>query len=378
MPRNTDYQFIDTDAATIEALLVSIYERISGVSVQPASPEKLFIQFVASIVIQERVLTNYTGSQNVPSRAEGANLDALAELFYVTERPAAKAATCTARFHISEAQNTAVLIPAGTRVTDTGATLTWETTEDAYIPIGETYVDIKVVCQVAGTAGNGYSIGQINKLVDLYDYCSECENLTVSDGGSDQATDDEFYALMRSSMDAFSTAGAIGSYIYHAKSVSTEIADVIVVSPEPGYVDIYTLMDDGTIATKEIKEKVLAACNADTVRPLTDFVSVKDAETIPYNIAFTYYTQSDSAISATDIAAAVNVAVEEYKAWQSAKLGLDINPSHLIGLLMKTGIKRVELTEPQFTVLKNGSDKAAPQIAAVNTITITNGGYEDE
>lgn len=378
MPRSTAYQFIDTDAAAIEALLVSTYERISGVSVQPASPEKLFIQFVTAIVIQERALTNYTGSQNVPSRAEGANLDALAELFYVTERPEAKAATCTERFHISEAQSVAVLIPAGTRVTDTGAALTWETTEDVYIPIGKTYADIKVTCQTAGTAGNSYSIGQINKLVDLYDYCTECENITVSDGGADRATDDEFYELMRSSMDAFSTAGAIGSYIYHAKSVSTEIADVIVVSPQPGYVDIYTLMDDGTIASEEIKGKVLAACNADTVRPLTDFVSVKDAETVPYNIAFTYYTQSDSAISATDIAAAVNEAVAEYKAWQSSKLGLDINPSHLIGLLMKTGIKRVELTEPLFTVLKNGSDKAAPQIASVKKITITNGGYEDE
>lgn len=50
-------------------------------------PEKLFIQFVAAVVIQERGLNNYTGNQNIPSRAEGENLDALAELFYVTQRP---------------------------------------------------------------------------------------------------------------------------------------------------------------------------------------------------------------------------------------------------------------------------------------------------
>ena len=105
---------------------------------KPASPEKLFIQFVAAVVIQERGLNNYTGNQNIPSRAEGENLDALAELFYVTQRPAAQAAVCTERFHISEAQTTAILIPSGTRVTDASGTLTWETVADAYVSIGET------------------------------------------------------------------------------------------------------------------------------------------------------------------------------------------------------------------------------------------------
>ena len=140
--RNTGYQFVSTDTEAVESLLISIYEKITGASVKPASPEKLFIQFVAAVVIQERGLNNYTGNQNIPSRAEGENLDALAELFYVTQRPAAQAAVCTERFHISEAQTTAILIPAGTRVTDASGTLTWETVADAYVSIGETYADV--------------------------------------------------------------------------------------------------------------------------------------------------------------------------------------------------------------------------------------------
>ena len=84
--RNTGYQFVSTDTEAVESLLISIYEKITGVSVKPASPEKLFIQFVAAVVIQERGLNNYTGNQNIPSRAEGENLDALAALFYVTQR----------------------------------------------------------------------------------------------------------------------------------------------------------------------------------------------------------------------------------------------------------------------------------------------------
>lgn len=246
--RNTGYQFVSTDTEAVESLLISIYEKITGVSVKPASPEKLFIQFVAAVVIQERGLNNYTGNQNIPSRAEGENLDALAELFYVTQRPAAQAAVCTERFHISEAQTTAILIPAGTRVTDASGTLTWETVADAYVSIGETYADVQIRCQTVGAVGNGYAVGQINTFVDLFDYCERCENLTASDDGADQATDDEFYELMRASQDAYSCAGAKGGYIYFAKQVSTKIADVVANSPSDGAVDLYVLMDDGTIA----------------------------------------------------------------------------------------------------------------------------------
>lgn len=378
MARNTEYQFVPTDAGEVVSLLTALYEQITGATVRPASPEKLFIQYMANIIVQERVLNNYTGNQNVPSRAEGENLDALAELTAAQARPAAKAAVCTVRFSISEAQNTAILIPAGTRVTDGSGTLVWETQGDAYIPIGETFVELPVRCQTAGTVGNGYAAGQINKLVDLYDYCSECVSITESAGGSDVPDDETYYQLIRASMDAFSCAGAKGGYIYFAKQVSTEIADVVANSPTPGVVKLYVLMADGTLAPQEVKAQVLAACSADQVRPLTDQVFVEDAETVPYDVAFTYYTQTGSTASGVEVAAAVERAVEAFNTWQQAKLGRDINPSKLISLLMETGIKRVALTAPAFTVLRDGGDKAVPQVAALGSVTITNGGYEDE
>ena len=378
MSRNAEYQFVSTDTAELVSLIVSMYEKITGQTVQPGSPERLFIQWVGNVIVQERVLNNYTGNQNIPSRAEGANLDALGELYGARPRPAAQAAACRMRFSISEAQTTAILIPAGTRVTDASGTLVWATVGGAYIAIGDTSVEVPVRCQTTGTVGNGYAIGQINTLVDLYDYCDGCENLTVSDGGADEATDEEYYTLLRASMDAASTAGPRGSYIYHAKAVSTEISDVAVNSPEPGVVKLYVLMDDGTLATEEIKAAVLSACSADSVRPLTDKVLVEDAETVSYDISITYYTQSGGSKSAADIQAAVNEAVAEYMSWQSAKLGRDINPSYLVGLLMQTGIKRVALTEPEFTVLRDGGDGTVPQLAKVGTVTITSGGYEDE
>lgn len=378
MSRNTQYQFVSTDTGALVSALVAGYEKITGVSVQPASPEKLFIQWVADIVLQERVMNNYTGNQNIPSRASGENLDALGELFYVSQRPAAQPAVCNMRFYLSQAQSTSILIPAGTRVTDASGTLIWETVADVYVAIGDTAADVQIRCQTPGAVGNGYAAGQINTLIDLFDYYSRCENTTASGSGSDAPTDDEFYALMRASQDAYSTAGPQGGYIYIAKRVSTEISDVVANSPTAGCVDLYVLMDDGTIAQTEMKNAVLAACSAATRRPLTDFVSVKDPETVAYDIAFTYYIPSDTAVSSAEIEAAVDAAVEKYTAWQCGKLGRDINPSYLIGLLMQTGIKRVDLAAPSFTVLRDGSNQDTPQVAAVGNITATNGGYEDE
>ena len=378
MSRNTEHQFIPTDTDSIISIAVAMYETLTGTVVHPASPEMQFIRWVCNIIIQERVLNNYTGNQNIPSRAEGENLDALAELTYLRERPDSKAATCKMLFSISEVQDTAILIPAGTRITDANGTLTWETIEDVYVPIGETSVETQARCQTVGVIGNGYAVGQINALVDVYDYYSECKNVTASEGGADRATDDEYYELMRASMDAFSCAGARGGYIYWAKQVSTEIVDVVANSPVPGEVKIYVLMEGGALAGEEMKNKVLAACSEDTKRPLTDHVFVEDAEVVPFDINFTYYLQTGRTKSAAEVAAAVNEAVEQYKAWQCGKLGRDINPDELREYLYHTGIKRIELTAPAFTALRDGRDTKVPQVAKVGTITITNGGYEDE
>lgn len=160
------------------------------------------------------MITNWVANQNIPSRADGEKLDALAELTYIQSKPEAETATCKMRFCISEPQKQTILIPAGTRVTDTSNTLVWETMEDHYVPAGESFTEAIIVrCQTIGTAGNGYAVGQINSQVDVYEYYSECSNIAVPDGGSDVPTDDEFYELMRASMDAYSTAGARGSYL---------------------------------------------------------------------------------------------------------------------------------------------------------------------
>ena len=190
MARNVEYQYVSTDVNSVISLLTSAYEKITGIAVQPSSPEKLFLQWAAGIVVQEREQINHAGNQNLPSRAEGKNLDAIGEELYRVSRPAAQPAVCTERFFLSAVQSSAILISGGTRVTDAGSSLVWETVSDIYIQPGETYADVSLRCQTLGTTGNGYAMGQLNTLIDLFPYYDRCENLTVSDGGSDQPSDD--------------------------------------------------------------------------------------------------------------------------------------------------------------------------------------------
>ncbi len=379
MSRNSDYQFIETDTNTLVSQLISSYEQMTGTTVRPASPERLFIQWIASVIIQERVLNNYTGNQNIPSRAKGSNLDALGkEIYNDVARPLAQAAISTQRFYISEEQDSAILIPAGTKVTDKDSTLIWETTADVYVNIGELYADAMIQCQTVGTIGNGYAPGQIKTLVDIFPYYDHCENITESDDGADAATDEDYFELLRASKDSYSTAGPEGAYIYYAKQVSTQIADVVANSPNEGQVNIYALMSDGNIAGTEIKNAVYLACNDKHVRPLTDYLVVDDPEIVPYDIKFTYYISRNTALSAAEIENAVTEAINKYIAWQCEKFGRDINPDELRQYVKAAGVKRIELLSPNFTTLRDGKDNTVPQIATINTITITSGGYEDE
>lgn len=383
----TPYIFVNADPQTMVDTLVTKYESITGRTVHPASPEKLFVQWVASAMVLLAEQINFAGNQNIPSKAVGEGLDNLAQIFFVKERPQAQPATVTLEFTISEAQTSAILVPAGTRVTTTDQKIVFATDADVYIAAGDTTVTVTATCETAGTSGNGYTVGQLNTCVDLFEFYTAVSNITMSDGGSDTATDDEFYELLITGQDAYTSAGARGAYEYYAKRVSTEIRDIVVNSPLPKVVRIYAVMEDGTPASTEMKAAILAACNDEYIRPLTDLVSVEDVELVVYNIDMTYYLSRDSTESAATIEANVEAAVQEFISWENGKIGRDINPSKLNQLVVAAGAKRTVITSPTFTVLKNGTvedpttaiiEDYVPQLATIGTVTLTNGGYEDE
>lgn len=367
-----EINFLETDAEKILTELIALFEDTTKKTLQPASPERLFVAWCAAVIVQQRVIINETAKQNVPRYAKGENLDSLAELFKDTERLPASAAVTTVRCHISEKQTSSVFIPAGTRVTADGEIM-FATTELLEIPAGSLYGDVEAVCQTPGEVGNGFEAGQVKEIVDVYDYYQKIENITRTSGGAAEEKDEDYYERLRESMESFSTAGPINAYIYWTKSISAAIADVAVTSPEPGEVDVRVLMKDGQEATETILKEIEAGLNSEDIRPLTDMVTVSRPEEDSFSVNVKYYIPTENASTAAMVSAAAAEAVEKYVKWQTEKMGRDINPSKLISLMMEAGVKRVDVIEPTFKVVQE------THVAKISgTPTVVNGGIEDE
>ena len=384
MRNNEQIEFVSTDVMEITEDIAAMYTAITG-RTATAGPDRLFIQWVASAILLGNININYAANQNLASRAEGENLDRLGEDVYGYSRPDATYAGVQMKFTISEALEDDVIVPAGTRVTTDTGQIVFATDNDLVIQAGETEGSVHATCETSGSAGNGIAIGNISTCVNVFPYYESCENTDVSGGGSDVPDDHTYYEMMVSRQDGFTCAGPKASYAFYAKSVSSDIADVIVNSPAAGEVYIYALMNDGTKAGTEIKSLIEEACSSDDVRPLTDHVVVADPREVTFIVNVTYYMTRGSSMSASAAEAAVSAAVDEYVAWQTTKLGRDLNPDKLRQFIMETGVKRVIIHNPAYTVLSDGSAPAgsptlyfAPMIAKCTGITITNGGYEDE
>lgn len=373
-----DIEFVETDTETIENSLIALfelmYEKMTGKKkkVRPVSPERLYIAYTAAVIVQQRIIINETAKKNVPRYATGEYLDSLGELFKDTFRLPEAKANAIFRFYISEPQEKQnVIVPKGTRINFDGE-IVFSTVEELEIPAGEKYGDVVGECLTPGIVGNNIAAGQIKEIVDTYDYYWKVENITRTAGGADVESDQSYYERLRDSMESFSTAGPVGAYIYHVKSVSTAIADVSATSPEPGVVDIRVLLNGGELPTEATMQEIQDALNISTVRPLTDKVIVSKPEEVPFSIDVTIYLPRYSQTSSTIIEEDARKAVAAYIKWQTEKMGRDINPSYLNRLLMEAGVKRTVIRQPEFTVVP------ASSVARLKGETVLNGGTEDE
>lgn len=364
--------YVETDGKKLVNLLIAGYEKITGKTLYPADPLRLFILWIADIFIHQRVLIDYSAKQNLPRFAEGQNLDNLVEFLNDNiERLQPQPATTTLKYTLSTQRQTATIIPKGSRATIDG-NIFFGTTKELIIPIGEKSGQVEAICTVAGVVGNGFTPGQINQIVDFVPFLEKVENTSITTGGADTESDDNLYSRYREALPTYSTAGPEGAYRFYAKTASATIADVKAISPTPGVCEIRVLLNNGELPEKEILQKIEKLLSADQIRPLTDKVEVKAAEKQTYKIELTYYTLRLGSVGAEQIEAAVKEAVEQYKFWQAEKMGRDINPSKLNQMLMEAGVKRVEIKQPAFAKIKDIA------VAIAESTNIINGGAEDE
>lgn len=105
-----DISFASLDTRQVEAAVITAYERLTGVTLQPADPVRLFLESLAYVVNVQNQLIDLTGKQNLLAYAQGAHLDHLGALMGVSRIPA-QAARTVLRFELPEPLAFAVPVP---------------------------------------------------------------------------------------------------------------------------------------------------------------------------------------------------------------------------------------------------------------------------
>ena len=378
-----EIEFVKIDTDTIETSIISLYEMITQRTLGRADPVRLFLLVVCYIIIILLNCINYTGKQNLLKYAVGDYLDEIGYLVN-TKRKAAVPATTTLKFTLSEALQTDTVIPKGTRVTADGS-IFFATDKDLFIQQGQTEGTVSATCTENGEVGNDYLIGQINTIVDVQAFVSTVSNITVSAGGSEIEEDDVYRERIHVAPESFSVAGPNGAYEYWAKTALPTNSDVKIISPEPGKVSIYVILENGELPEKEVLDNVLEVCNDTKIRPLTDNVSVLKPEVVSFDVDVTYYLSKDNEYNANAIKTQVEQAVDDWILWTKAKIGRDINVSELIRRMIVAGAKRVEVNSPEYTkILEGDYDTEEKKVEVVQLAvsseekTISFGGFEND
>lgn len=365
----TKIQFIHQDAALIIREMQADLEARLNRQIAPADVEMLLINAFAYRETLVRTGINEAARQNLVAFSRGAALEYLGELVGVSRQPASSAA-CIIEFGLVTG-HPAIVIPAGLRVQTLDGNIIFQTLDEIIVAEGINTVTTRAEATTTGANGNDYTANQVSILLDPIAFVSTAQNTTTTGGGADQETDDTLRERIKLAPASFSVAGPTDAYKFFAKSANPAIVDVAVTSPVPGEVHIFPLMTDGEMPVQSVLDEVLAICNGEKVRPLTDTVIVSEPTTVEYSIVV------NLTLLTTAVAGAVKSQVENdlntFKESRKNRLGLDVVRSKISSLCMIAGVYDVDVASPSASIV------AAPDVYTKCTgITVNISGNHDE
>jgi len=376
--------FIDRDPATIIAEMKADYETRTGRTLEPAQVEMLLINgwaYRESLVrnqVQDAALQNLVAFARFPA------LDYLGELVGVVRLPS-QAAQTTILLTLVEGHGD-IVIPSGLRVSSSDGRTVFALIQDYTVLAADNTVSVTAIAQSNGVSGNDYELGAISTILDPQPYLATAANTTVSEGGSDEESDDQLRERIRLAPNSFSVAGPYKAYEFHTFSASPLIIDVAVdnryyVSGDtipagksvgdviPGTVDVFPLMSDLTETPSEILDLVESKLNADRIRPLNDkvrAVSPTSVDTV-ITVGLILYAGTVQA----DILPVVEAALEAFRNGRRKLLGQDVVIDQIKAVCMVDGVYKANVTVPATDLIIGNTQFA--NITDINvTVTGTN------
>ena len=275
---------------TIEEIydeMLGVFRRETGAEASAVSDLSVRLYAVAAEIYALYVQNDWLGRQCFPQTAQGDFLERHAGLRGLARRDAVKAEG-TIRFSVDAAAAANLSISAGT-VCMTAGLVRFETTADAVLTAGETYVDAAARAVVAGKGGN-VPAGSILSMAVAPVGVSHCVNPAAFSGGLDQEDDEALRARVLETYQRMPN-GANAAF-YEQGAMSFEEVGAVTVIPRKrgkGTVDVVVTtpagLPDAALLSKltayfearrEIAVDVLV--KAPTVKSVNVTVSVTVAE----------------------------------------------------------------------------------------------------
>ena len=349
------------------------YQEITGrkVTLRPGDKEHIHLRIEAGQYYQMYQTLDNAAKMNLLKYSKGNFLRHLGA-FKKTFIQEPKAAVVTARFTLSEVRKDVIYIPQGTRIT-AGDGVYFATDDYAEVKAGDSFVDVDCTCETVGTVGNEYIVGQIETIVDPVPYVASVANITKSDGGSGEESEESLRERIFLAPSSYSVAGPADAYEYWVKQYnSAAIEDVKIYEPTEAVVDIRILLTGGALPSQTFCSGCLEYLKENPIIPLTDNDIVAAPDVVNYDVKAVYYIARSDLNNIKTIQESIEAAKETYLNWQRTKIGRDINPDALTEFVRAAGGKRVVITSPVFTPIPETS------IAIERNVEFVYGGIEDD
>jgi len=328
----TELHYLTYDPDEIWDEMIAAYVDAGGDVLYPGDEKELLLRGVQAMITQVFAGVDNALRMQTLRYAVGDYLDVLGEQRNC-ERIQASAATAVVQITF-QATGQAKTLKTGTAMTADGErfyALSEDIEQTGYAQI----INANIVCNTTGSAGNGLVAGTQMQLAITNPAVVSVIVTKDASGGNEQEDDDTYRERIRMYGLASITTGPASQYQSVAMSVSGEILDAKAINLGAGNVGVYLILEND-VGASAILAAVEAALSALDVRPLTDNVTVHEAEEISYTLNVQYQASTGS-----NIAAALSAAVSEYQEWQDNTIGRAFNPDRLMAMLYQAGATRV-------------------------------------
>ena len=329
---NTTLHYLTYDPEAIWEEMLAIYMAAGGEILYPGDEKEMLLRSVLADITQVFAAVDNALRMQTLRFAVGEYLDVLGEQ-RSCERIKASAAEVTVTIQTNATGRSSTL-EAGTAMTADGVVF-YLLKEDLTLTGSVQTLTAQAVADREGSAGNSLTEGTALHMAVTNAAVSSITAATDAAGGNEAEDDETYRARIREYGLVSVSTGPARQYEAAAKAVSSAILDAKALNLGAGQVGVYLILADGTSAAG-VLQAVTAALSADSVRPLTDQVSVAQATNVAYTLNVKY-----SAENASGTSAAIAEAVSSYQEWQDNVIGRAFNPDRLMAALYRAGATRV-------------------------------------